>query len=259
MKKINMGGYAIEIYDAIDELPVIRFHKYNKFLLVDSGIGSDLSDFDRHVEKAIRYIRGKAPDLAEIELDNLRQNVYFIQENISPKYLAFAVLIKSVNGKECTDLSEEGLSKIIHLFDHVPVKEITATMEAVKKKIDYLLQMYFPNTFDDATVKEYYDQLKQRTLLLLDSIINGDTQKKRDEIERITTELLLYSKPQIFSGTGNLEIAYDKQFDKMCLTISEHLHTDPKKFTVLEYYNAFEYIKEMIKERKKALKGKTSR
>ena len=78
MKTVKIGEYTVEIYDAIDELPMLRFHKYNKMLLVDAGIGSDLQDFDTHIEKAMRYARSKTPELTAIELDNMRQNVYFI-------------------------------------------------------------------------------------------------------------------------------------------------------------------------------------
>lgn len=247
MKTVKIGERTVEIYDAIDELPMLRFHKYNKMLLVDAGIGSDLQDFDTHIEKAIRYARSKTPELAAIELDNMRQNVYFIQTDMSPRYLAFCALVKSVDGTEYNDMTPDGLQKVLQLFADVPNAELTAQLEAVKKKIDDELQLYFPKSFDDATVKEYYDQLKQRTLLMLDAIIQGDETDKRAEIEQITTLLLTYTKPQSFSGSDSMEIQYDKQFENMCLILSQHLHVNPKTFTVLEYYNAFEYIKQATK------------
>lgn len=256
MRTTKIGKYNVEMYDAIEELPMQRFHKYNKMLLIDAGIGSDLADFDRHIEKAVVYARSKTPELAATELDNMRQNVYFIQTGLSPRHLAFAVLIKSIDGKECNDLSDDGLQKIVDMFADVPVKDIAAEFSEVKKKIDDELQTYFPRLFDDASVKEYFDELRRRTLVVLDSIINGETDEKRTEIERITTELLIYNKPQIFSGTDNVEIAFDKQFEKMCLLLSQHLNVNPKKYTVMEYYNAYEYIKEMMKERAKAGKRK---
>lgn len=251
MKKITLSGHEVGIYDSIEDLPMLRFHKYNKMLLIDAGIGSDLQDFDMHIEKAIRYTKSKTPELAAVELDNMRQNVYFIQTGISPKHMAFAVLVKSIDGKECNDLSDDGLQKILNTFGDTPVKEMAAQMEAVKKKIDEELQVYFPRLFEDSTVKEYYDELRHRTLLMLDAIINGDTEDKRAEIEKITTMLLLYNRPASFSGSDNMEVQYDKQFENMCLTISQHLHVpEPKRYTVLEYYNAFERIKEMIKPTK---------
>nr|DAR71106.1 MAG TPA: hypothetical protein [Caudoviricetes sp.] len=134
MKTVKIGEYTVEIYDAIDELPMLRFHKYNKMLLVDAGIGSDLQDFDTHIEKAMRYARSKTPELAAIELDNMRQNVYFIQSGLSPKCLAFAVLVKSIDGTPYNDLSDDGLQKVVDMFGDVPIKELTAQMEAVKKK-----------------------------------------------------------------------------------------------------------------------------
>ena len=140
------------------------------------------------------------------------------------------------------------LQKVLDLFADAPNAELTAQLEAVKKKIDEELQLYFPKLFDDATVKEYYDQLKQRTMLMLDAIIKGDESDKREEIDHITTLLLTYTKPKSFSGSDSVEIQYDKQFENMCLMLSQHLHVNPKSFTVLEYYNAFEYIKEQAKK-----------
>ena len=102
MKTVKIGERTVEIYDAIDELPMLRFHKYNKMLLVDAGIGSDLQDFDTHIEKAIRYARSKTPELAAIELDNMRQNVYFIQTGISPKHLALPCWLNQSTGNRTT-------------------------------------------------------------------------------------------------------------------------------------------------------------
>lgn len=251
MRKTKIGKRAVVLYDSIDELPILRFHAYNKMLLIDAGIGSDLRDWDAHIEKTIRFIRKGKPDLAEKELDNLRQNVYFIQSGISPRYMAFACLVKSVDGTEYNDMAEDGLRKVLDLFAVTPNSELTAQLEAVKKKIDEELQLYFPKLFDDAAIKEYYDQLKQRTLLILDSIIGNNSDENKTEIDRLTTWLLTYTKPQVFKGSESLEIIYDKQFESMCLMLSQHLHVNPKKFTVLEYYNAFEYIKEQAKKANK--------
>ena len=257
MKTTKIGKYTVEIYDAIDELPMLRFHKYNKMLLVDAGIGSDLQDFDTHIEKAIRYARSKTPELAAIELDNMRQNVYFIQTGISPKHLAFAVLVKSINGKPRNDLSDDGLQQTMSLFKDVANSEITAHLEAVKKKIDDELRLYFPRLFDDATLKEYYDKLKQRTIVVLRTIIDGRaTEADAKEIDDITAELITYFNPQTFTGSESVEIRHDRQFENMCLMLSQNLHVDPKKFTVLEYYNAFEYIKEQAKKANKQKKVK---
>ena len=250
MRTIYIKGLKVEMYDSIEDLPITRFHKYNKMLLVDSGIGSDLTDFDRHIEKAMQYAVAREPEKVVSELQNMRQNVYFILSGLSPRHLAFAVLVKSINNKDCNDISDDGLQKIINIFADVPAREITAQFEAVKKKIDEELRLYFPALFDDATLKEYYDLLKSRTMTVLHTIIAGETtDEDANNIERLTKELITYFNPQNFAGSEGVEVQHDRQFENMCLIISRNLHSDPKKYTVLEYYNAFEFIK---KEAQKA-------
>lgn len=257
MKECIINKHNVVLYDSIDELPMLRFHKYNKMLLVDAGVGSDLSDFDRHIEKVIRYLNSPTPNMAIVELENMRQNIYFIQSEVSPRHLAFAVLVKSINGKPRNDLSDDGLQQTMSLFKDVANSEITAHLEAVKKKIDDELRLYFPRLFDDATLKEYYDKLKQRTIVVLRTIIDGRaTEADAKEIDDITAELITYFNPQTFTGSESVEIRHDRQFENMCLILSQNLHVDPKKFTVLEYYNAFEYIKEQAKKANKQKKAK---
>lgn len=257
MKNVQIKGMDVELYDSIEDLPIMRFHKYNKMLLVDAGVGSDLSDFDRHIEKVIRYLNSPTPNMATVELENMRQNIYFIQSEVSPRHLAFAVLVKSINGKPRNDLSDDGLQQTMSLFKDVANSEITAYLEAVKKKIDDELRLYFPRLFDDATLKEYYDKLKQRTIVVLRTIIDGRaTEADAKEIDDITAELITYFNPQMFTGSESVEIRHDRQFENMCLILSQNLHVDPKKFTVLEYYNAFEYIKEQAKKANKQKKVK---
>lgn len=245
MRTVDILGHRVELYDSIEGLPILRFHKYSKMLLVDSGIGSDLADFDRHIEKVIRYMAANDTKQAAAELENLRQNVYFIQSGVSPRHLAFAVLVKSIDGRTCDDLSDEGLQRVVDTFSEAPNQVVTALLEAVKKKIDEELRLYFPQSFEDSTIKEYFDQLKERTQIVLRGIVTGEkTEEDAREIDRITAKLVTYFHPQTFTGPSSVEIQHDKQFENMCLILSQNLHVDPKRFTVLEFYNAFEYLKE---------------
>ena len=56
----------------------------------------------------------------------------------------------------------------------------------------------FPRLFDDATVKEYYDELRNRTMLMLDAIINGDTEDKRAEIDKNNDDVVVVQSPGCF-------------------------------------------------------------
>lgn len=256
MRKTRINGMVVEIYDSIEDLPIIRYHKYNKMLLVDAGVGSDLAAFDSHIEKAIRYINSNTPNMAAVELNNMRQNVLFIHSEVSPKNLAFAALVKSIDGKPYNDLSDDALHNLAKMFSEVPQSEITAHVEAVKKKIDEELTLYFPRLFDNAEVKEYYDILKKRTMAVLQSIIDGETGESAREIDNITGELITYFNPQAYIGPESVEVKHDRQFENMCLILSQNLHVDPKEFSVLSYYNAFEFVKEQNKKATKAAKAK---
>ena len=255
MVTVKIGKHTVEMYDAIEELPIVRFHKYQKLLMVDAGIGSDLTAFDQRIEKTRRFLIEGKTDEAQKELQNMRQMVWFIQNELNPKHRAFAVLVAKLDGNECKDISDDSLNKITEALNDVPEKELTAQLEAVKKKIDTELRLYFPGLFADSQVKEYYDLLKKRTIAILANIVAGVKHPEATtEVEKLTTELITYSNPKTFAGADSEEIRFDRQFENLCLVLSEQLHVKPKEYSVLEFYNAFDFVQERAKQAEKALK-----
>lgn len=246
MKTIYIGKHKVEIYDSIDELPIKRFHRFNKYLLVDAGAGSDLNDINERINRILRYVDKSDKVNAKIELDNLRQGIYLVTQETNLKHLAFMVLVKSIDGKEQTDLSDEGLRSVQKLFENQTLNFLDRLLQFVKKKIDTELNLYFPGQFDDAAIKEYHDKLRSRILFQLDTIIRNADHKQ--EIDQIDDFLLTLAKPKVFSGKESTEIKYDKQFEDMCLFLSHELSLDIDKLSVLQFYNSFEYIK---KQRRK--------
>lgn len=252
MKRIKIGTHDVEYYDAIDELSVVRFHKWQKFVMIDSGIGADIQSFDQHIEKARRYCMTGKNDLAEKELMNLRQCVYFIQQELSPAHMAFAALVKSIDGKNCDDISDDALRDVAALFANMPNKDLTDHMDSVKKKIDGELMLYFPRLFADSEVKEYYDIMRQRLLAILRGIIDGQPAPDEiPEVEELTNKIILYSNPKNFAGSDSIEIQFDKNFENLCLVLAHNLNIDAKTKTVMEFYNAFEYLKDKAKQGEK--------
>ena len=253
MVKTKIGTHTVEYYDTIDELPMVRFHKYQKYLLVDAGVGADIASFDRRIEKARRFIMASKGDKAQQELENLRQCVFLLQNELTPKHLAFAVLVTRIDGQECNDLSDEALRGVLDKLAETPYSKLTAHLEAVKKKIDDELVLYFPTLFDNSSVKEYFDLLRQRTLAVLKGIAEGEVDPEgTEEAERLTTALVTYSNPQTFSGSGGVEVQFDRNFENLCLALSEQLNVRPKEYTVLEFYNAFDFVQERAKAAERA-------
>ena len=101
MRHEKIGSHDVVIYDSIDELPMKRFHRFNKMMLVDSGVGSDLTGIDQHLAKIIAFAKTKKIDEVVTEAHNMRMNFYFVINGISPKYLAFAALVAELDGEKC--------------------------------------------------------------------------------------------------------------------------------------------------------------
>jgi len=255
MVTVKIGKHTVEMYDTIDELPIVRFHKYQKLLLIDAGVGADITAFDQRIEKTRRFLMDGKADKAQQELDNLRQSVFLIQSEINPKHRAFAALVTKIDGRDCDDITDDGLAKLTETLNDAPESELTAQLDAVKKKIDAELRLYFPGLFADSEIKEYYDLLKKRTMAVLANIVAGiGNPDATPEIEKLTTALITYSNPKSFAGSDGVEIQFDRQFENLCLVLSEQLHVKPKDYSVLEFYNAFDFVKERAKQAEKAQK-----
>lgn len=231
----------MRVYDSIDEMPIVNFQKYNKYLLIDSGIGSDADDIDAHIVKIAKYIKSNNNKKALQELQNMRQNIYMVNSEISPKYLAFAALIHSVDGKEVNDLSDDGLKKLLQDLKEVKHSKVVDFLLWLKKKVTNELEIYFPGDFVNPKEKEAYDKLKARTLLVLDSVIN-DTDNS-EQIDAIDMIMLNMHTPKTYIGSESVEVKYDKQFESTCLLIAQKTNMDARKMTVLQFYNAIDNIK----------------
>lgn len=255
MVSVRIGRHDVRLYDSIDELPIGRFHRYQRALLVDAGVGSDMAAFDQRIERGRRFLMSGDKEGAQREFDNLRQTVFLIQNGTDTKLLSFAALVSEIDGRPCEDLSDEGLRKVCEELSDAPVGEMTARLGAVKKKIDDELSLYFPKLFSDAGVKEYYDILRRRALAVLEGIARGEAEPgTTDEVESLTTALITYSKPQVFYGSDGVEVQFDRQFENLCLVLSEQVHVDSKGLTVLEFYNAFDFVRERAREAEKGRK-----
>lgn len=222
-------------------------------MLIDSGIGSDLEDINMHIVRVSKYIELDKQKALQ-ELENMRQALMFICNSITPKYLAFVCLISEIDGEKLTDLSDDNISSILKKLSFVKKGHADDISEAVKKKLDIELDMYFPNLFESSKEKEAYDRLKQRTILILNSIIEGKDNAK--DIEKIDNDMLSISKPKQFKGSKSAEVLFNKQFEKACILISQKTNLSPKTMTVLEFYTTLDEIKKQSEAEIKSMKAR---
>ncbi|MCB0585514.1 MAG: hypothetical protein KDD06_09355 [Phaeodactylibacter sp.] len=93
---------------------------------------------------------------------------------------------------------------------------------------------------DSSRTKEYYTGLKQRTVLILETIAG---QAPAEEVEKIENALLKLLPPVSYSGPGGAEVEMIKAYERACAVMRQHQSKDPKQMTVLEFYETLESLK----------------
>lgn len=250
MKTISIKDHVIKLYDSIDELPITHFQKYNKCILIDAALGSDVDSVDTHIVNVVKHLNAGNKEQAVKELQNMRQNLHMIVSNVSPRNLAFAALIHSIDGKVNTDLSDSHLQEIIEELNEIPHGVLVDILQEIKKKLSTELELYFPSEFDSAKEKEAYDRLKQRVILKLQEVSDGVDNS--EGIEAIDNMLFNMRKPKCFYGKDSEEIKYDKQFESACMIVSQKTGMTAKNMTVLEFYNTMANLQKQAEAEKKA-------
>lgn len=254
MRTLNLNNMEIKIYDDIDELPIVNFQKYNKYIMLDAGLGSDVDSVDQHIVNIAKLINTDTKKAVQ-ELQNMRQNMHLIVNELSPKYMAFASLVHSIDGEEVTDLSDSNLKSIIGRINKVKNYKIVDLLLWLKKKLYIELEQYFPEDFGVSAIeKGMYDKIKLKTILILKSISEDDDVKYAGDIQKINDELFNSYSPSIFIGKNSVEIKYDKQFESACALISQKLNMDAKKMSTLAFYNSISVIQKQAEAEAKAYK-----
>lgn len=246
----ELNKHKVVFYDNVEDLPIVQFHRYSKYLLVEGGIGDTIQDIDKHISRIMNYL-GDAKK-AHQELLNLRQCLYMVATEQDIHNKTTLCLVKSVDGKCWEDFSDSGLDELYNLIQTSAQKELDELSEELRGKIDSNLSQYFPHIFEDASQKNYIDLVRKRALLQIGEMVNGEDNKK--EIEEVTKKMYESSVPKNFNGQDSEEIKFDKQFEDMCLSMAREFGGGIKKFTTMEFYTAFERLSRESNELKKRRK-----
>lgn len=257
MEVKTLNGKKVKYYESIDDLPIVNYQKFNKYILYSTHVGSDVNSLVQHlanVSKMMDYDKNKA----KIELSNMMQSLMFIENNVNTDLLAFACLIHSIDDKPVTDLSDSNLKVIIESLKEEKFSVIKKLLEAIKKKLTFELEAYYPDTFNMSSAEQRNKaQLIQYNKLCL-KIIMAKSDEEREELKEKAQALIerLYKMHRVlpFVGKDNYEIKYDKTFESGCMAIAQETGMDPYKLTVLQFYGLLENISKQAKQKLKASK-----
>jgi len=128
--------HSVVFYDSAETLPYRRYHKFNKFFMIASEVGCSVGDYDKRMQRAISYVNTKDFKSAGKELTNQRQCVHHALEEYSPKGMALAVTVYSINGAVCDKYQDDDLNLILDKLDEIGFTKLMAdtAIETVKKK-----------------------------------------------------------------------------------------------------------------------------
>ena len=122
----------MELYKDINTMPITVFMKFQKYVMIEQGLGSNVQDFSTRLSKMGEYISHNRKDNALEELKNVFNLFYSIVEKEQDvKLYAIATLIK---GNE--KLSDEELKEYVtNNLIQKTVGEIYETYFELKKKL----------------------------------------------------------------------------------------------------------------------------
>lgn len=241
----NDKKHTIELYDSVDEMLEVRYHKFNQMMVLAAGVGNTITDIIGKLGAIRQLIDDERPAAAKVELTNLYQSFFFVQDSIDPCSTAFATLVKSIDGVEYNDMTDSGLELVSRkVSEFLTIGERNETINSVKKKIEEELNRYFPNRSDENL--ESLTLMKGLLLTQLDGII--EDKDVSEKIESLSKRIRSLSEPTDYS---DYEVESDKAREKSYLGIQETLHRDAKGMTILEYETACEMLRDRAKEYEK--------
>jgi len=134
--KKGKAKHIVKFYDSDRVLPMRRYQKFNKHMMIALGVGDSIEDYARLTSKGVAYLNDGDIQSASIEITNRMQTVYNALQEYSPKGYALAVMVKSIDDVVYESFDEGTLDKIQTRLDEIGfTKQMQdETIDLLKKK-----------------------------------------------------------------------------------------------------------------------------
>lgn len=145
----KLGKHEIEIYDDIQQMPMAKFQKFNKYSMIANEIGNTFSDYEERTARALEFLDKGMVAEAKLELLNRRMTVFNSYNESSPSGKAFSCLIKRIDDVEYNGISPAELDVVEEHLNKIGYPYINSleTLNDVKKKSRFslkrIIQMIF--------------------------------------------------------------------------------------------------------------------
>ncbi len=135
----KIGKHTIQLYSEIEETPIDRYSKFNKYMILNDKIGSNFTDIDKHFTKLYALIN--EPEKLKNQLTVFRQLVFSLESEQSFESLAYACLVKKIDGEPRDDLTVQGLNETLSKIQWLQAKELKKKSIRFQKLRERTLQM----------------------------------------------------------------------------------------------------------------------
>lgn len=125
-------------------------------------------------------------------------------------------------------------------------------MSEIRNKVYADLESFFPAQFTNPLSSSHWRQQKQRVILELKSIIDGEDLS--EEIDKIDTMTRKRMKVKNFYGKDSEELKYDKDFEMHCIMLSPHTNQPVNTLSTKQYFTLLKFANDKAKKSKGAKK-----
>lgn len=243
---------TIKYWTDSKEMPIGRYAKLQKFLLVKTGIGDTIDDVSAHYTKLFSYLAHEKNAEARTEAENLFYNHYAILNNEDFIAYAFAAHVHSIDGVQYDDISDDGLQVVIEKLKETGISygEVESIVMDTKKKIVAELQLYFPKILDPTEDYQFYQLLTQLILLKCDALVSENPEEtNKEKIEAIEAEILMLSPPMNFRSEDENSkiIELEKYYAALTALIESNGTPHAGRLPVFDFFARIDFIKRQKK------------
>ena len=248
----TLNGNTVQVYSTAKEMPIVRYNEFQKYLLIDSGIGADVETIDGHYAKQIAYIASDKKDDAIKEAENTRHALASVLSGINYGSMAFAVMVTHIDGVPYDDISEEGIERTVKVLEATGISqgEVEEATEVLKKKIVDELGTLFPALTGNDQTYEHFAKLRIYVLEMCDTLTDGEIDEYRArELYDRWLSLVTPGKPLNFTSSDpeNVLTGMDRLFVETCAQMEKNGSTNPEKYTVVQFWAKIDFIQKEAK------------
>lgn len=129
-------------------------------------------------------------------------------------------------------------------MDRLTNQFIVATLRDLTDGIFKELQLFYPEVYSNSMLSYTYAMYSFLNAWL-DEIADIEPSEKKDiALKRFAH----HTSVEKFSGTKSMEIAYEKNFDDICIVMNQNYSSDIREKTVREFYALYDFLQKQSHE-----------